>query len=84
MVPFAVEDGGRLGAYAIVLLRALEVVAIEKERRPPFCLQSREDGSSHSRILVGLAVVGTHVLVATPSHFKTWHQAHVPRQCWAS
>jgi hypothetical protein len=34
-VPFAIEDGGRLGAHALSLLRALTTVAMEKGRRPP-------------------------------------------------
>jgi hypothetical protein len=36
LVPFAMEDGGRLGAHALALLRALAIVALEKGRRPPF------------------------------------------------
>jgi len=38
LVLFAVEDGGRLGAHAHVLLMAMAAVALEKGRRPPFCL----------------------------------------------
>jgi len=36
LVPFAWEDGGRLGAHALALLRALAIVALAKGRRPPF------------------------------------------------
>ena len=36
LVPFAMEDGGRLGAHAQALLRTLVVVALDKGRRPPF------------------------------------------------
>jgi hypothetical protein len=36
LVPFAVEDGGRLGAHAQALLRALATVALAKGRKPPF------------------------------------------------
>jgi hypothetical protein len=36
LVPFAVEDGGRLGAHAHALLRAMATVALEKGKRPPF------------------------------------------------
>ncbi len=36
LVPFALEDGGRLGAYAHALLRFFATLAIEKGRRPPF------------------------------------------------
>jgi hypothetical protein len=36
LVPFAIKDGGRLGAHAIPLLRELVVVAVEKGRVPPF------------------------------------------------
>jgi hypothetical protein len=32
-VPYAVEDGGRLGAHALALLKA--TVALEKGRQPP-------------------------------------------------
>jgi hypothetical protein len=36
LVPFAVEAGGRLGAHAQSLLRAMATVDLEKGRRPPF------------------------------------------------
>ncbi len=36
LVPFAIEDGGRLGAHAQALLRALAIAALSKGRRPPF------------------------------------------------
>ncbi len=36
LLPFAVEDGGRLGAHAQALLRALATAALSKGRRPPF------------------------------------------------
>jgi hypothetical protein len=36
LVPFAVEDGGRLGAHAQALLRALASAALAKGRSPPF------------------------------------------------
>ena len=35
MVPFAMEDVGRLGAHAHALLTAPATVALEKGRRPP-------------------------------------------------
>jgi len=35
LVPFAMEDGGRLGAHAQALLRALAIAAIFKGRTPP-------------------------------------------------
>ena len=36
LVPFAVEDGGRLGAHAQALLRALASTALANGRSPPF------------------------------------------------
>jgi hypothetical protein len=36
LVPFAVEDGGRLGEHAQALLRALATAALAKGRSPPF------------------------------------------------
>ena len=36
MVLFAMEEGNRLGAHALALLRALAIVALEKGRRPHF------------------------------------------------
>jgi hypothetical protein len=36
LVPFAVEDGGRLGAHAQALLRALATTDLSKDRKPPF------------------------------------------------
>jgi len=35
-VPFALEDGGRLGAHILALLRAMSIVALDKGSRPPF------------------------------------------------
>ncbi len=35
-VPFAIEDGGRLGAHAQALLRTMWTVALTKGRTPPF------------------------------------------------
>ncbi len=42
LVPFAIEDGGRLGAHAQALLRALATSALAKGRTPPFA-KSVED-----------------------------------------
>ena len=36
LVPFAIEDGGRLGAHAQALLRALATTTLTKGRSPPF------------------------------------------------
>jgi hypothetical protein len=36
LVPFALEDGGRLGAHAHALFCSLVTLALEKGRRPPF------------------------------------------------
>ena len=36
LVPFAIEDGGRLGAHAQALLRALATSALARGRTPPF------------------------------------------------
>jgi hypothetical protein len=36
LVPFAIEDGGRLGAHAQALLRSLATAALAKGRAPPF------------------------------------------------
>jgi hypothetical protein len=36
LVPFAIEDGGRLGAHAQALLRSLASAALAKGRSPPF------------------------------------------------
>ena len=44
LVPFALEDGGRLGAHAHALLRSFATLAIEKGRRPP--LAYRDSSSS--------------------------------------
>ena len=35
LVPFVVKDGGRLGAHALALLKALDIVALEKDCQPP-------------------------------------------------
>ena len=44
LVPFAMEDGGRLGAHAHALLRALTVTAIAKGRSP-LAARRHEDAS---------------------------------------
>ena len=44
LVPFAMENGGRLGAHALALLRALVVVVLDKERHSSFAYRS--SGSS--------------------------------------
>ena len=36
LVPFTIEDGGRLGAHAQALLRSLATMALGKGRTPPF------------------------------------------------
>jgi hypothetical protein len=36
LVPFAIEDGGRMGAHAQALLRSLALAALAKGRSPPF------------------------------------------------
>ena len=38
LVPFAIEDGGRLGAHAQALLRSLAAAALAKGRTPPFAM----------------------------------------------
>jgi len=40
LVPFAIEDGGRLGAHVHALLRAMATVTLEKGRRPPFAYKA--------------------------------------------
>jgi hypothetical protein len=53
LVPFALEDGGRLGAHAHTLLRSFATLAIEKGRRPPL---SYRDSSSSAPTLASLWV----------------------------
>ena len=36
LVPFAIEDGGRLGAHAQALFRSLATTTLTKGRTPPF------------------------------------------------
>jgi len=36
LIPFVIEDGGRLEAHAIALLRSLAIVALDKGKRPSF------------------------------------------------
>ena len=40
MVPLEVEDGGRLGAHALALLKAMATIALEKGRRPTFAYRA--------------------------------------------
>ncbi len=40
LVPFALEDGGRLGAHAQALLRSFAALAIEERRRPPLAYRN--------------------------------------------
>ena len=53
LVPFALEDGGRLGAHAQALLRSFATLAIEKGRRPP---RAYRDSSSSAPTLASLWV----------------------------
>ena len=40
LIPFAIKDGGRLGARALALLKALTIFALEKGRRPLFAYRA--------------------------------------------
>ncbi len=40
MVPFVMEDGGHLGAHALALLRALAIISLDKDSRPPFAYRA--------------------------------------------
>jgi hypothetical protein len=51
LVPFSLEDGGRLGAHAQALLRSFATIATEKGRRPPL---SYRDSSAPAPTLVSL------------------------------
>ena len=53
LVPFVLEDGGRLGAHAQALLRSFATLAIEKERRPPCAYR---DSSSSAPTLASMWV----------------------------
>jgi hypothetical protein len=53
LVPFALEDGGRLGAHAHALLRSFATLAVEKGRRPP---RAYRDSSSSAPTLASLWV----------------------------
>jgi hypothetical protein len=53
LVPFAIEDGGRLGAHALALLRALATAALAKGRTPPF---AKGIGELRHNMLVSLWV----------------------------
>jgi hypothetical protein len=58
LVPFAVEDGGRLGAHAQAFFRALAERAVRQGRRsrPPMCDPSgavvRSDGATQVSLWV--------------------------------
>jgi hypothetical protein len=49
LVPFAIEDGGMLGAHAHALLRALAKVALAKGRTPS--LPSRVADAPHHMLI---------------------------------
>jgi hypothetical protein len=53
LVPFALEDGGRLGAHAQALLRSFATLAIEKGRHPPLAYR---DSSSSAPTIASLRV----------------------------
>ncbi len=69
LIPFAIEDGGRLDAYAQALLRALATTTLTKERLPPFA-KVTEDPPDVS-IPVGQEVATTHLSMATYSHLPS-------------
>ncbi len=79
LVTFAIEDGGRLGAHALALLKALATVALKKGRQTSFAYRA------HAYILypyvglhVGPTMATTLVHVASPRHFQACREAHVP------
>ncbi len=43
LAPFAIEDGGRMGAHAQALLMVLATTALAKGTRPPFARGGGED-----------------------------------------
>jgi hypothetical protein len=53
LVPFALEDGGRLGAHAQALLRSFAALAVDKGRRPPLAYR---DSSFSAPTLVSIWV----------------------------
>ena len=53
LVPFALEDGSRLGAHAQALLRSFATLVVEKGRRPP---RAYRDSSSSTPTLASLWV----------------------------
>ena len=75
LVPFVVEDGARLGAHALALLRALALVVLEKRWRT---LQSLTPICPHTCILVGPAVATTTVFLAPSSNLQACHPATLP------
>jgi len=68
MVPFAIENIGRIEAHVLALLRALANVALVKGGRPSLCLKGSGAVGSCARVPMGLALVATHVHQAVFSH----------------
>jgi len=72
LVPFAIEDGGRLGSHAQALLRALATAALAKGRHPPLA-RARAD-LTHST-LVSLWVRRWHQRLSAWLHLSLSHHA---------
>ena len=73
LVLFAIEDGGRLGAHALALLKASATIVLDKGRRPrPCCLKS------YFGLHVGPTVAKADFHVVAPRHLQACHEAHVP------
>ena len=61
LIPFAVEDGGRLGGHAQALLRALASSSLSKGRNPPLRKGGGGDDLPHARLTMGQEVAATHL-----------------------
>ena len=70
LVPFAIENGGRLGAHVQALLRALATSTLTKGRSPPFAKGTEK--RTHNMLVslwVRSEVAAAYLCMAAPSYF---------------
>ena len=78
LVPFAIEDGGRMGAHAHALLVALAATALAKGRRPPFARGGRGSHAPHVVVPLGPPLAAEDLCMASSAHVSPCRAPPLP------
>ena len=71
LAPFAIEDGGRLGAHDLELLMAMSNVNLEKDRRTPFAYHAHAfSAPTLASMYVDPTLATPLVHMTLPCHFQ--------------